>query len=275
MVAPSQPPLLFPAGRTPLFPLLVQHRTLLSPPSSSPCPPPPSFSTVPVQKSPREPHAFVPPPPPALPPPPVPRSAPSTFAPPPRLPPTSSAFPPPQLPPAAAISVQAGNMTVRMEVGSEDLFVKHGMSLLFQAMIPGMHNSTPPTTTSPADPQVVVLTPTPNTPTLATPAADTSTTTPNTAVSVQWPHMRDSALPTDGWLHIGGFFLRCAVPTDLYHHDFASTGVHLQCREKPWAQEPQLFVLIELQGLMLYTDEGPSSSKPTFDMTGRHWLHPC
>ena len=139
------------------------------------------------------------------------------------------------------------------------------------------------TTAPPADPQVVVLTPTPNTSTLATPIADTSTTTPNTTVSTATPlpawtlapvevprpvsvpsYLKHSALPTDGWLRIDGFFLPYAVPADLHRDDFVSTAVHLHCRERQWVQEPQLQVLPEFQGLMLYTEDGPMQFRANY-----------
>lgn len=106
---------------------------------------------------------------------------------------------------AAAFSVQAGNVMVRMDFSNEELFVKHGMPLLYQAMLAGMQNTpTAPTTTS-NQPEVTVSAPptagtAPATPTPPSDALPAPTQVPR-PVTGQWPYLSD---PAYGRLHVGG-----------------------------------------------------------------------
>ena len=127
-------------------------------------------------------------------------------------------------------------MTVTMQFANEDLFVKPGMHSSSAHPLP-LHLLLPPTHSA-----------------LTTARAGTSTTTPGTSaatplpawalksdevsrpVSKLWPRLRDPALPKDGWMNVGDYYLRCAG----------------RCMK-----EPQLHVLPELEGLLLFAKEGP------------------
>ena len=163
-------------------------------------------------------------------------------------------------------------MTVRMEFGHEDFIVKHGTPLLYPAMMVGMQGSSKAAAATTPMGHRSLFSHHPALPSHLTPAMSTSRA-PAPAADQALP-----LVPVPRQFLFGGHTCRIRAYLQMVGYRLATTffvtqfrlictiinlrvpvctTVHRQCFEMPWAQEPQLFVITELHGLMLYTDEGP------------------